>query len=260
MLITIAAVALLLATAGWLVWRYFQPDTNSLRGTALSRTAALAPTFIASAAGSPAPEAGRFATTATTSAAVPGTTAATISTAVSGATATTTSAPATSAEATSTAVPDSESLVVAEGPAPATELSHSIAQTSSQLPETGTPLAAEPAPTSSAATGSDHVALMTTSSPSAGVVYQALPNVPTVILNKIHGHVVVKVRVLLDPTGSVVGQFLESAGPSKYFAHVAQDAAGEWRFAPREGRGSRVSMLRFEFTRAGATAQATPAE
>jgi serine/threonine protein kinase len=85
------------------------------------------------------------------------------------------------------------------------------------------------------------------------VLHEKLPDVTRVIRDKIHGHVNVSVRVLVDPSGNVVGEFFESAGPSRYFARLAGDAAGEWKFVPTDGRGSRVWMLRFEFTRAGVT-------
>ena len=86
-----------------------------------------------------------------------------------------------------------------------------------------------------------------------------MPAVPPDILMKIHGHVNVRVRVLVDPAGDVVGQFLESAGPSRYFARVAGDAAGGWKFAPEEGRGSRVWLLQFEFTPDGINTLASAA-
>ncbi len=91
---------------------------------------------------------------------------------------------------------------------------------------------------------------------SGSVLHQQIPDVPHVILGKIRGHVNVTVRVLVDPSGNVVGEFFENAGPSRYFSRVAGDAAGAWTFAPTEARGSRVWLLRFEFTREGASVRA----
>jgi len=88
------------------------------------------------------------------------------------------------------------------------------------------------------------------------VLHQQLPDIPRPIREKIRGHVNVTVRVLVDPTGNVVGEFLENAGPSRYFARQAGDAATEWKFVPTDAHGPRVWMLRFEFTRAGATVRA----
>jgi outer membrane biosynthesis protein TonB len=90
-------------------------------------------------------------------------------------------------------------------------------------------------------------------------VYQVIPDVSQPILNKIRGHIVVKVRVLVDPTGTVVGQFMENAGPSRYFARLAAEAAAEWKFSPGAGRDARVWLLRFEFERSGATVQSSSA-
>lgn len=85
------------------------------------------------------------------------------------------------------------------------------------------------------------------------VLHQQLPDIPHNIREKIRGHVNVTVRVLVDPSGNVVGEFLENAGPSHYFARQAGDAAIDWKFVPTDGRGPRVWMLKFEFTRTGTT-------
>lgn len=95
---------------------------------------------------------------------------------------------------------------------------------------------------------------------SGPVLHQVVPNVSPDILNRINGHVVVKVRVLVDASGDVVGQFVESPGPSKFFARTAADAAAEWKFAPAESRDPRVWLLRFEFDHSGATVETTAAQ
>jgi TonB family protein len=87
-----------------------------------------------------------------------------------------------------------------------------------------------------------------------------MPDVSRVIQNRIRGHIHVTVRVLVDPAGNVVGQLLENSGPSRYFARLAGDAAGDWKFAPADTRDRRVWKLQFEFTRGGATVQATAAQ
>ena len=125
--------------------------------------------------------------------------------------------------------------------------------------------AAEPQPV--AATTASTAAAPTASSPPSptsaqpdqpdGVLHEELPEITRPIIDRIHGHVRVAVRVLVDPAGNVVGEFMESAGPSPYFARLAADAAGKWQFIPTDAHGSRVWLLRFEFTRDGATAEAT---
>jgi outer membrane biosynthesis protein TonB len=89
------------------------------------------------------------------------------------------------------------------------------------------------------------------------VLHEELPEITRPIIDRIHGHVRVAVRVLVDPAGNVVGEFMESNGPSAYFSRLAGEAAGKWKFAPTDAHGARVWLLRFEFTRDGATAEAT---
>jgi hypothetical protein len=95
---------------------------------------------------------------------------------------------------------------------------------------------------------------------SLSVLHEVSPDVSQVIRAKIRGHIHVTVRVLVDPPGNVVGEFLENPGVSRYFARLASEAAGQWKFASAGDRGSRVWLLRFEFTRGGATVNATAAQ
>lgn len=95
---------------------------------------------------------------------------------------------------------------------------------------------------------------------SLSVPHEVVPEVSQVILDKIRGHINVTVRVLVDPSGDVVGEFLENPGPSRYFARLASDAAVGWKFAPTDDRGPRVWLLHFEFTRDGVTTNSTAAQ
>jgi hypothetical protein len=131
----------------------------------------------------------------------------------------------------------------------------SVARPASSAPlATASRSAAAPAASGSAAPNAD----LSAQSPDivGSVLHQQLPDIPRNIREKIRGHVNVTVRVLVDPTGNVVGEFMENAGPSRYFAHQAGDAAIDWKFVPTDGRGPRVWMLKFEFTRAGTTVRA----
>jgi len=92
------------------------------------------------------------------------------------------------------------------------------------------------------------------------VLNEVLPQPPQKALNTIHGsfHVIVKVQV--DAAGNVVNSALDSSGPSRYFAGLAEEAARQWQFsgAESDGRGIPSSwLIRFEFTPGGvhATAQ-----
>ena len=89
------------------------------------------------------------------------------------------------------------------------------------------------------------------------VVQQALPDVPQSAQDTIRGTVRVTVKVRVDSSGDVSGDELVSAGPSRYFARLASDAARRWKFSParRDGQGVPSAWtLRFEFTQDGTRA------
>ncbi len=95
-----------------------------------------------------------------------------------------------------------------------------------------------------------------------GVVHQVLPDVPRSASATIHGAVRVGVRVHVDASGKVVGESLESAGPSKYFANLAEKAVRNWEFLPPIADGQPTSsewIVRFEFAQDGTKATATRA-
>lgn len=84
------------------------------------------------------------------------------------------------------------------------------------------------------------------------LIHQVLPDVPRKARETIRGTVRVGVRVLVDPSGNVVGAALDSPGPSRYFAGLALDAARRCKFASEKIDGRDVSsawILRFEFGR-----------
>lgn len=87
---------------------------------------------------------------------------------------------------------------------------------------------------------------------SGEVYHQVLPEVPSKVRRTIHGKVKVRVRVHIDPSGGVSLAELDSAGPSKYFAQLALEAARQWKFAPAKATDHEFSkewILRFEFFR-----------
>jgi TonB family protein len=86
------------------------------------------------------------------------------------------------------------------------------------------------------------------------ILQRVLPEVPGPSLRTIQGRVKVSVRVDVDAAGNVAGAKLDSAGPSKYFAQFALQAARRWKFAPATGDNSdqpRQWVLHFEFSRTG---------
>jgi TonB family protein len=94
----------------------------------------------------------------------------------------------------------------------------------------------------------------------ASVLHEVTPDVPKVFRERIRGQINVTVRVLVDPSGNVVGEFVESPGTSRYFARLASQAAEGWKFSPADNQGSRVWLVRFEFTRGGVTVRSNAAK
>jgi TonB family protein len=86
------------------------------------------------------------------------------------------------------------------------------------------------------------------------IIHRVLPEVPSQARRTIQGRVKVGVRVRVDPSGNVAEAKLDSAGPSKYFAQLALQAARRWKFAPApdvDPSRPREWVLHFEFERTG---------
>jgi TonB family protein len=93
------------------------------------------------------------------------------------------------------------------------------------------------------------------------VSHQVQPEVLASALGTISGIVKVTVRVSVDASGNVTNAEFDSAGPSKYFANKALDAARHWTFKPALAGGQPTAstwVLNFDFRRDGISA--TPAE
>ena len=88
------------------------------------------------------------------------------------------------------------------------------------------------------------------------MLHEVIPDVPRRTRGTIHGRIKVAVRVTVDSSGNVVDETLENPGPSKYFARLATEAARKWKFAPVDDQDPRKWLLRFEFSRGGATGHA----
>jgi len=84
-----------------------------------------------------------------------------------------------------------------------------------------------------------------------GVARRAVPNVPEKALRTIHGRVRVNVRVVVDGLGNVTRADFISAGPSRYFANLALEAARDWKFIG--GNDGRTWFLQFVFENTGVT-------
>jgi len=91
---------------------------------------------------------------------------------------------------------------------------------------------------------------------SSSVLHEEAPDVPVSALETIRGHIKFAVRVTVDGSGNVVQARLINHSPSKYFTRLAIESARKWKFVAADNPASRQWLLRFEFTRDGATAHA----
>jgi TonB family protein len=88
------------------------------------------------------------------------------------------------------------------------------------------------------------------------VAHQVMPEVSTAALRTVQGKLKIRIKVTVDSSGNVVLAKFDSRGPSKYFAERTLEAARQWKFNPPQVDGRGVPsewILRFEFTRSGAT-------
>jgi TonB family protein len=79
-----------------------------------------------------------------------------------------------------------------------------------------------------------------------------VPDVPRSAKNTISGTIKVEARVDVDASGKVKTVKLASAGPSKYFASLAEKAARQWQFSPLDANGKAEEstwLLKFQFKR-----------
>ena len=84
------------------------------------------------------------------------------------------------------------------------------------------------------------------------VAQRVMPEVLPASNRSIQGKVNVVVRLNVSPAGEVTDANFESAGPSKYFARVAMEAARKWKFTPAHANGQPIAStwaLHFVFTR-----------
>ncbi len=91
------------------------------------------------------------------------------------------------------------------------------------------------------------------------IVERAMPQVSPSARRTISGKIKVRVRVVVDSAGNVTEARLKDAGPSRYFARVALEAARRWKFAAAPDSNRRAWTLLFAFTRARTEASASRA-
>jgi len=81
-----------------------------------------------------------------------------------------------------------------------------------------------------------------------------MPRVSPGARHTITGKIRVLVKVDVDAAGNVTQARLQSAGPSKYFARLALEAARGWKFRPVMANGRAVPsewVVQFYFSRRG---------
>ena len=118
--------------------------------------------------------------------------------------------------------------------------------------------ATEAIATSSAAATSVEPEVRPPPEPPIAAVNEVIPDVPQSALDTIRGTIRVAVRVIIDKQGAVIETVTEDRGPSRYFERLSVDASKQWTFTPAAATERRAKLLRFNFTRYGATAQASP--
>jgi TonB family protein len=91
-----------------------------------------------------------------------------------------------------------------------------------------------------------------------GIVHRVLPQPSAGALRTIQGHIKVRMRLAVDPSGNVSEASFTSPGPSKYFSRLSMEAAKQWQFTPLAGSSREWNVL-FEFTRRGVEAFPEPA-
>jgi TonB family protein len=91
-------------------------------------------------------------------------------------------------------------------------------------------------------------------------VNEVIPDVPQSALQTIRGTVRVSVRLTIGKDGTVLAATADDPGPSRYFERLAIEASKKWTFSPAETEAQRMVLVRFNFTREGTTARATPVQ
>lgn len=87
---------------------------------------------------------------------------------------------------------------------------------------------------------------------------EVIPDVPRSALQTIRGTVRVAIAVTINEQGVVTGATTHNRGPSRYFERLSLEAARKWTFTPAATDQSRTLLLRFHYTRDGATVHAEP--
>lgn len=152
------------------------------------------------------------------------------------------------------------SVLRPDSPSPLTrnDIASEVSAAPRQPAKDTTPVAASPAGASS--TLPAQTPAPTNADPSPSPLQEVLPNVPRSALQTIRGTIRVTIRVTIDKQGVVVAATSRNPGPSRYFERLALESSREWTFTPAVTDEPRSMLVRFNFTRGGATASAMPSD
>jgi len=169
--------------------------------------------------------------------------------------------PATGPEdsAASPAAAGSGTLRPGDAATPAVPPGQSTSSTVTAAPTEATPTAA-PTATATPAVAATSEAASPSDPASSSDIHEEIPDIPPRIRESIRGHVRVAVRLIVDKEGSVFAALVDEPGPSRYFERLAIEAAKKWTFPPMDTTGSRLELVRFDFTRQGATGRVVEIE
>ena len=87
-------------------------------------------------------------------------------------------------------------------------------------------------------------------------LHEVIPDVPQRVLQSIHGHINIGVRVIVEQDGSVFAALEDRASASKYLQRLAIESAKEWTFPPADTASRRLMQIQFDFGRDGTKASA----
>jgi TonB family protein len=157
--------------------------------------------------------------------------------------------------------PDSQANTSADATAPPAASTPAAPVAPKRAAKAAAPSAAKPSPESRvpspAASAVSQAATPAAQGQSGGeVVDRVMPDDRAHADRTIHGKIAVRVKVSVDRQGNVSDATLDQAGPSRYFAKIALDAARKWRFRAPQVNGNTAPstwLLHFEFRRGGTT-------
>jgi TonB family protein len=92
-------------------------------------------------------------------------------------------------------------------------------------------------------------------STSTSALHEVIPDVPASVRRGIRGHIKVRVRITVDPNGTVIAATPDRVGRNKHLQPLAVEAAWKWTFAPNDAQSRRTMQIIFDFSRDETTAR-----